>query len=449
MGMLNEITITGLQTMYKERKISVKEAVQEYINRINQYDKGENGLNSILEINPEALKIAETLDNRHDDKHPLLYGVPVLLKDNIDTADKLHTSAGSLVLADSIAIRDAPLVAKLREKGAVILGKTNMTEYANFMSESMKNGYSSRGGQVEHPYVRGKDVSGSSTGSAVAVTANLCTASVGTDTCNSILGPGLTHGIVGFRPSTGAISPKGIIPISFTLDTAGPFARTVADAALMIAGMTGKAVIKDSLDSVKGKRIGYNEWIDPSGEEEVLPKAEEIIRELEKAGAIIKRLTIPKTPHIFNVMLYEFKYAINAYLKTLPEDYPIKTLTDIIEFNKKDPVRCLKYGQDILEKAEQCSGQLKEAEYLAIKKDREENMVKIREQFRDVDICIMKSYSNILQYTALPGITIPCGLDAERLPVGIYMTARTDTELLMHAYSVERAVGNRVAPKSD
>lgn len=449
MGILNEITITGLQTMYKEGKLSVKEAVQEYINRINQYDKGEKGLNSVLEINPEALKIAEALDNRRDDKHPLLYGVPVLIKDNIDTADKLHTSAGSLALADSIAIKDAPLVAKLREKGAVILGKANMTEYANFMSESMQNGYSSRGGQVEHPYVRGKDVSGSSTGSAVAVTANLCTASIGTDTCNSILGPGLTHGIVGFRPSTGVISQKGIIPISFTLDTAGPFTRTVADATLMFSGITGKATIKDSLDSVRGKRIGFNEWIDPSGEEEVLPISEEMIKELEKAGAIIKRLTIPKTPHIYDLMLYEFKHGINAYLKTLPEDYPIKTLEDIIEFNKKDPVDCLKYGQNILEKAQQYSGKLKEAEYLAIKKDREESMIKIREQLRDIDVCVMKSYSNILQYTALPGITIPCGLDAEGLPVGIYMTAKTDTELLMHAYSVERTVGKRVEPKME
>jgi amidase len=443
----NEISITNLQDMLKNKTISVKELVQEYIGRIKEIDTGENGLNSVLEINPEALEIAEGLDRRGNESNQLLYGVPILLKDNIDTADQMHTSAGSLALASSIASSDAKLVKTLRSNGAVILGKTNMTEFANYTTQSMPNGYSSRGGQVKNPYNKEKDPSGSSSGSGVAVAANLCAASIGSDTSNSIIGPGIMNGVVGLRPTTRVISQQGIIPISFTLDTAGPFTRTVSDAAIMYSGLTNKAVIKNKSETLTGKVIGYNEWNMAELTKETINRTEEVVKELEKAGAVIKRLEIPKTMNIKDIMKYEFKYAINSYLKNLPESFPIRSLKDIIEFNNQQPEKAIKYGQTYLIDAEvNTSGSMDEALYRDILKDREESMIRIREQLKDIDLCIMLSYNNILQYTELPVITIPCGLFEDGMPFGIMMTAKSDTELLQHAYSIERAVGQRVEP---
>lgn len=443
---LSEITILGLQEMYRNKVISVSDVVREYRKRIQEIDKCENGLNSVLEINPDALEIAERLDRQGFDDR-LLYGVPILIKDNINTADRMHTSAGSLALADSVAAEDAYLIKMLRASGAVILGKTNMTEFANYMTEHMPNGYSSRGGQVRNPYGRKKDPSGSSTGSGVAVAANLCAASIGSDTCNSIVGPGIANGIVGFRPSTGAVSQNGIIPISFTLDTAGPFTRTVQDAAVMYAALTGKTVVRDNKDNIRGKVIGYNTW--RSGEqEEWLTWTENAVSELERAGAVIKRFELPETPYIMDVMKYEFKYAMNKYLEGLPSKYPIRFLKDIIEYNKKRPQEALRYGQVLLTDAqENTSGNLDEVIYVKILKDRKARMQRVREQMKDLDFCIMYSYNNILQYTALPAITIPYGLQGNGMPAVLQLTALSDEKLLENAYIVERTIGSRVKPK--
>ncbi|MHB8129849.1 MAG: amidase family protein [Mobilitalea sp.] len=445
---MNEITITGLQDMLRNKTISVKELVQEYISRIKQLDAGGNGLNSVIEVNPEALEIAEGLDRRGNENDLLLYGVPILIKDNIDTADQMHTSAGSLALAGSYASADAELVKILRSKGAIILGKTNMTEFANYTTQNMPNGYSSRGGQVKNPYNKEKDPSGSSSGSAVAVAANLCAASIGSDTCNSIVAPGLTNGVVGLRPTTGVISQKGIIPISFTLDTAGPFTRSVADAAVMYSGLTGNALIQATTEGLKGMTIGYNEWVNEDLPKEVNTKTEAAIKELERAGATIKRIVIPKTKNIMDLMKYEFKYALNQYLKTLPESYPIRSLKDVIEFNKQNPEKAIRYGQTYLLDAEDnTSGTMSEDVYKEILKDRVESMIKIREQIRDFDLCIMLSYNNILQYTALPVLTIPCGLYEDGMPFGMQLTASTDATLLGNSYAVEQAIGRRVEPQ--
>ncbi len=444
---LNEITILQLQELYQNKTLTVKDAVQSYIRRIEEIDRGEEGLNSVLEINPDALSIAEELDLTGYQKEKLLYGVPIIIKDNIDTADRMHTSAGALALADNIAASDAELVKRLRESGAVILGKANMTEFANYMTDHMPNGYSSRGGQVKNAYNREKDPSGSSSGSGVAVTANLCTASIGSDTCNSIVGPGIASGIVGFRPSTGAISQQGIIPISFTLDTAGPFTRTVEDAAILFAALTGQEVVRDKKESIKGKVIAYNTW-KPKDSEEWLEYTEEAVQRLEEAGAIIKRMEIPETPYIMDVMKYEFKYAMNRYLKGLPEGYPIKTLRDIIDYNNRNAEQALRYGQTLLVDAEEnASGDLKDAPYLNILKDRQDWMKKVREQLKGTDCCIMYSFSSILQYTELPAITIPYGLKEDGMPEVLQLTALTDQELLENAYIVERTIGKRIEPK--
>lgn len=442
-----EKTIKELQAMFYEKKLSVKELVQEYITRIQNIDQGPNGLHSVLEINPDALYIAEELDQKGNDQNNLLFGIPILVKDNIDTADRMHTSAGSLALADSYARCDAELIQNLRKAGAVLLGKTNMTELANYMTENMPAGYSSRGGKTISPYNKEKDPSGSSTGSAVAVTANLCSASIGTDTSNSIIAPALTNGVIGFRPSTGSVSQKGIIPISHTLDTAGPFARTVEDCAVLYAALTGYPVIRDHNNNLKGKVIGFNVWNMENMPKNIVTRIQNVMKELEGEGAVIRKVDISKTKHIRDIMKYEFKYDMNQYLSTLPEAYPIKTLSDIIEFNKRHPEKTLKYGQTYLVDAqENTSGRLDEDIYRSVLQDRRERMATIREQIKKFDFCIMLSYNNILQYTALPGITIPCGIQEDGMPFGIYMTAKTDMELIAYAYEVERVIGHRVPP---
>ncbi len=446
MNTISEITIEELQQQYRLKTVSVRKTVEEYISRIREVDQGEDGLNSVLEINPDALQIADRLDLEGRQENQLLYGVPILLKDNIDTADRMHTSAGALALADSYALEDAELVKRLREQGAVILGKTNMTEFANYMTEGMPNGYSSRGGQVRNPYNRREDPSGSSSGSGVAVAANLCVASIGSDTCNSIIGPGTANGIVGFRPSMGAVSQKGIIPISFTLDTAGPFTRTVRDAALMFAGLTGKALVQDIDEDIRGKVVGYNVWKSKDSEE-LLPYTEQAVAALEKAGAIIKRISIPEAPQIMEIMRYEFKSAMNSYLSRLPKEYPIRTLADIIEFNKIHSEQALRYGQSLLIDAQKnASGRLDEAEYLAVLRDRQVRLLEVREQLRSVDFCLMYSYNSILMYTGFPAITIPYGWKANGMPAVLQMTAISDEKLLQHAYTVERLLGKRVKP---
>ncbi|NLK28866.1 MAG: amidase, partial [Clostridiales bacterium] len=442
---LKEITIRNLQKLYYDKKIRVREVVEFYLDRFHTLDQGKGGLNSVLEINPDAMEIAKDLDNRGYDQDQILYGVPVLLKDNIATADRMHTSAGSVALGDSIAIDDADVVKALRKQGALILGKTNMTEFANFMTKNMPAGYSSRGGKVLHPYNREKDPSGSSTGSAVAVAANLCMTSIGTDTSNSIVAPGLAHGIVGLRPSIGSISQRGIIPISFTLDTAGPFTRTVEDTAIMYAGLTDTPIVQGTFD-LAGKTIAYNIWNMEKQAKETVAKTEVVLKELEKAGARIKRVHIEKTPHIMNLMKYEFKYGINQYLNTFTSNYPIKTLSDIIEYNRKHEKEALKYGQTYLIDAEETSGNMDEKAYLAVLQDREERKKKIREQLEGTDCCIMLSFNNILMYTGLPEITIPCGLDSENMPFGIAVTALTNEKLISMAYGIERIVGQRVEP---
>lgn len=235
--------IDQLQEAFKAGKLTVKELVLLYLNRIAKFDCGDNGLKAVLEINPDALFLAEALDRKlaRGEQTGALFGIPVLIKDNINTSDRMHTRAGSFALKDNYAPADAAIVKKLREADAVLLGKANMTEFANFMTDGeMPDGYSACGGQVINPYVREKTPGGSSSGSAVAVAAGFCTAAIGTETCGSIVSPSGQNGIVGIKPTLGLVGRSGIIPISSTLDTAGPMARTVRDAAIVLDVISGE-----------------------------------------------------------------------------------------------------------------------------------------------------------------------------------------------------------------
>jgi amidase len=447
MKYLNESTILELAIMLRNKEISAKELVQHYIDRINLLDKGEQGLNSVAEINPDAFTIAEDLDRRGFRGLGLLAGIPILIKDNINTADRMHTTAGSYALSEAYAAYDADIVKLLRAKGAIILGKTNMTEFANYMTQGMPSGYSSKGGQVKSPYKQTENPSGSSSGSAAAVSANLCTAAIGTDTCNSILAPGLKNGLVGFRPSMGSISSRGIIPISFTLDTAGPMTRTVTDAAIFFSELTNNQLKLSNVMDLNGVTVGINEWGKADLTEEEVQKTEIIITELEYAGANIKRCQLAGTENIGLLMKYEFKYGMNRYLTELPEEFPLRTLKDIIDFNEKHKEITLRYGQSYLIDAEEnTAGNLTERAYQDILADRAAACREIRSQLMNIDVCIMLVGNNIHHYTGLPSITVPCGLYENGMPFGIMLTAKTDAQLLEYANAIEMIVGQRVDP---
>lgn len=443
-----EISILQIQNMLKNRQISVIELTQEYLKRIKLYDQGTDKLNSVLEINPDALNIAKGLDEHQTKYTSPLYGIPILLKDNINTADKMHTSAGSLALANSTPSSDAKIVKTLRQRGALILGKTNMTEFANHMTKGMKAGYSSRGGIVLSPYNKDISPSGSSTGSAVAVSSNFCTVSIGTDTSGSIVEPSITNGIVGFRPSIGTLSQQGIIPISFTMDTAGPMTRTVMDSIILFTGLTdAQMIIGES--TIKGMLIGLDQSSLNNMTEEEMKKADIIIRTLEKSGADIKRIQLPQIPTkcLKDIQLYEFKYSINEYLATLPKEFEIRSLKDIIKFNALNPETTLRYGQALLLKAEEnTKGDLSEENYKQLLIERKKVKNEIVRLLDNLDICIFFKKNLLFQYIGLPIITIPHGLYNNGMPYGIHLSGLKDKGLLKCANIIEKAVGYRVIP---
>ncbi len=445
---IDELTILQIQDMYHKKKISIRELVAAYLDRISLYDQGTGKLNSVLEVNPEALEIAEDLERDKSKFNSRLYGVPVLLKDNFDTADRMHTSAGSLALADSYAAKDADIVKKLRQKGVVIIGKTNMTEFSNSMSNGMKAGYSSRGGQVKSPYQKNADPSGSSTGSAVAVSANFCAASFGTDTSGSIISPSIKNGIVGFCPSNGTLSTKGIIPVSFTLDTPGPMARTVMDATIIYSELTDKDISEDDLN-LADMTIGVNQTNinHLSTEEHVLLHT--ILKILEQSGTKLRSMTLPDIPKdkLVKIQRYEFKYSINKYLSNLPDRYPIHSLKDLIEFNNSNSDRALKYGQSIfLEVEEGTKGDLSELTYTQLLHDREIVKNEVLDTIKDYDVCIMCQDDYVMQYIGLPMITLPCGTYKDGMPYGLCLCSDQDDKLLKIAHQLESPVGHRVMP---
>lgn len=445
---IDELTILQIQEMYNKKKLSIRELVAAYLDRISLYDQGTDKPNSVLEVNPDALVIAADLERDKSTFKSRLYGVPVLLKDNFDTADRMHTSAGSLALADSYAAQDADIVKILRKKGAVIIGKTNMTEFSNSMSNGMKAGYSSRGGQVKSPYQKNADPSGSSTGSAVAVSANFCAASFGTDTSGSIISPAIKNGIVGFCPSNGTLSTKGIIPVSFTLDTAGPMTRTVLDATILYSELIDAYISEDDLN-MADIAIGVNQTniIHLNAEEHGMLNS--ILKKLEQSGMKLTSLNLPDIPkeNLVKIQRYEFKYSINKYLSNLPRKYPIHSLKDLIEFNNSNSNRTLKYGQSIfLEVEEDTKGDLSEPIYKQLLRDREKVKNEVLETIKNYDVCIMSQNDYVMQYIGLPIITLPCGTYKDGMPYGLCLCSDQNNKLLKIAHVLERLVGHRVIP---
>jgi amidase len=465
-----EKNILEIQDALNNGIITSRELVLIYMNRIANIDNGTPKYNSVLEVNPDALNIASVLDKeRREGKiRGLMHGIPVLLKDNINTFDKMHTTAGSLALKDNFANYDATITKSLREKGAIILGKANLTEFANFMTYNMRNGYSSLGKEVLCPYNLDEDPSGSSAGSAVSVTLNLTPVSIGTETGGSIMSPSTKNGVVGIKPTLGFVSRTGIVPISSTLDTAGPIAKNVTDAAILLSAIRGN----DSSDIItlekEDKFIDYSKYLDKDGligarigidttNLDKLSKAKQDafnnnLKVMEKAGAvIIDNLNIKQTEFIFNVMKYEFKRNINTYLSTLGTNTKIKTLKEIIAFNRDNHLSCLKFGQLLLEECEyNTSGKMNEPEYFEGIEEREKAIKSIDKIFKDskLDMIYFASYTSLGPHCGYPTMTIPSGIDTDNIPIGTYFLAPKYKEenLIKIGYALEQIINKRINP---
>ncbi|MCL2420404.1 MAG: amidase family protein [Defluviitaleaceae bacterium] len=406
---LENATIASVQAAVSRGELSYRKLAMMYLERIAQIDSCKGGFNSVLEVNPDALPLAEAMDNerRQGKIRGPLHGIPILLKDNIDTADKMQTTAGALALAGHFAKKDAKIVKHLRKAGCVILGKANMTEFANYMTEDMPNGYSSRGGQVISTISPETDASGSSTGSAVAVAANLCVVSVGTETCGSIISPAMVQEIVGIKPTAGLVNGKGIIPISATLDTAGPMARTVEDCVLLLEGLTGRSYSQYlQAEGLKGLRVGVYNKEEPRTE---------ILAALTQSGAVIVKdipAISPQEPWRdfgHHISKHEFKRCMDHYLSS--GSGPIKTLQDIVDFNEAHKDAALKHGQTVLlECLNESSGKLTEPEYIQALTLREEARHSLNKIFEDYGVDVLlcpDEETGIAPLTGFPAGTIP------------------------------------------
>ncbi len=471
-------SIGDIHRSYAQGETTVRAVVLSYLSRIAAIDSCEGGLRSVLEINPDALFLADELDERLEKGEAMgpLFGIPILLKDNINTADRLHTSAGSVALADHHAPYDARIVAALRGAGAVILGKANMTEFANYMTrEDMPSGYSSRGGQVVNPYNREKTPSGSSSGSAVAVAAGLCAASVGTETAGSILSPAGQNGIVGIKPTMGLVGRSGIVPISSTHDTAGPMARTVWDASVLLGVLAGY----DKRDPATWARAAdapedYTQFLDAKGlhgmriginrsqmlDDFVLSQEQKagfdrLLATLAKSGAtLVDRVDIDSNFAIGKIMRSEFKACMNYYLSTLGKSAGVKTLEDIVRYNQQHAAAALKYGQTILIDAQNnTSGNMTEPEYIEALAEREKAIAELNRLFDEhrIDVMLCETFTNIAPFTGFPSMTIPIGQREDKLPMDSYWIARRFDEktLLRAAYAAEQALCVSLRPELD
>ncbi len=492
---LEEATISDLQTAMASGLLTSQRLTEMYIERIHALDQNGPTLKSVIEINPDALAIAQALDEERQEKGPRgpLHGIPLLLKDNIATLDKMQTTAGSLALVGSRPPRDAFVAQKLREAGAVLLGKANLSEWANFRSTTSSSGWSGRGGQTRNPYVLDRTPCGSSSGSAVAVAANLAAASLGSETDGSIICPATSNGIVGIKPTLGLASRAGVIPISHSQDTTGPFGRTVTDAAILLGAITGidtnDAITQESngktytdytqfLDAngLKGARIGvarqtyfgYNSKADAIAEAAI-----EIMRTL--GAEIIDPANIPTSQVMasseseMTVLLYEFKADLNAYLAELTET-PVRSVADIIAFNTAHAEEELLYfGQELLLKA-QATTSLEDDNYLSAlaenhRLSRQEGIDVVMNEYH-LDALVMPSggpswcidlitgdhsIGGSEQAAALAGyplVSVPAG-DTFELPVGITFMGRAYSEptLIKLAYAFEQATKARCVPK--
>jgi amidase len=490
---LEEMTIAQLQDAMASGRYTSRRLVELYSERIEAIDRKGPALRAIIEMNPDALTIADRLDGERKAgkvRGPL-HGIPIVIKDNIDTGDRMLTTAGSLALDGAPAPKDAFVVERLRAAGAVILAKTNLSEWANFRSTKSTSGWSARGGQTRNPYVLDRNPCGSSSGSGVAPAANLAAAAVGTETDGSIVCPASASGIVGIKPTVGLVSRSGIIPISATQDTAGPMARTVADAAVLLSAMTGVDAADpatarskgrgsdyvEALDAgaLKGARIGVprKEYFGYSSRADAL--IEDAITVLKAQGAtIVDPADIPTAGQIddceFEVLLFEFKAGLNAYLASRGATSKVRSLAELIAFNTREREREMPhFGQEILEMAEK-KGPLTSAAYRGAlarcrARSRTQGIDAVMTRLKldaliaptgspawPIDLVngdhFLGASSSAAAVAGYPNITVPAG-HVEGLPVGISLFGRawSEAKLIGYAYAYEQAVRHRAPPR--
>jgi amidase len=488
----DEATITDLQSRMQSGQISAHSLAQAYLARIDEIDKRGLSLNSVIEVNPDALSIADGLDQERKQKGPRgpMHGIPVLIKDNIETADRMQTTAGSLALAGSRPAQDSAVARKLRAAGAVILGKTNLSEWANIRSSHSTSGWSARGGLTKNPFALDRNPCGSSSGSGAAVSSNLCTAAVGTETDGSIVCPSSANGIVGIKPTLGLISRSGIVPIAHSQDTAGPMARTVRDAAVLLSALAGadpkdnataesaKKAQKDytqffDLNGLRGARIGvarkyfgFNDAVDGL--------MNHCIDAMKSAGAVIVDPADLESHGKFDetellVLLYELKADLKTYLDSRA-DAQVHSLADVIAFNDKNREKEMPYfGQDLFLKAQE-KGPLTDPAYVAALAanhsfSREHGIDGVMDKFH-LDAIVAPTgapawltdlangdhsvggSSNAAAVAGYPNINVPAGF-VFGLPVGISFFGKAWSEpvLLKIAYGFEQLVKARKPPQ--
>ena len=491
---LEELTIDDLQSRMRSASETSESLTRQYLDRIDAIDQRGPAINAVIELNPDALSIASQLDaeRKAGKVRGALHGIPVLIKDNIDTADKMHTTAGSLALADNVAARDSFVAERLRGAGAVILGKTNLSEWANFRSTHSTSGWSGRGGQTRNPYALDRTPSGSSSGSGSAVAASYCVVAIGTETDGSVTSPAAAAALVGIKPTVGLIGRSGIIPIAHSQDTAGPMARTVRDAAILLGALTGIDPRDPATRASAGHALAdYTTALDKNGlhgarigvarkrytgyhveTDRLLTSALDLMKQ---HGATIvdpaNITTAGKTDDSeFDLLLYEFKADLNAYLAKLAPSVAVHSLADVIAFNDKNAGRELRYfGQEIMEQAQK-KGPLSEKTYRdALAKNRrlmgaEGIDATIRKYKLDALVAPTQgpaslidlvngdpggggSFTSPAAVAGYPHVTVPMGF-VRGLPVGLSFVGRAWSEatLLKLAYAFEQASPSRRRP---
>jgi len=491
---LEEMTISQLQEGMKAGTYTARQLVEKYLARIAALDQEGPALHAMLDTNPDALSIADTLDAERKEKGPRgpLHGIPILIKDNIATADQMETTAGSQALVGGKPPRDAFVVARLRAAGAILLGKTNLSEWANFRSTHSSSGWSGRGGQCRNPYALDRTPSGSSSGSGAGTAANFAAAALGSETDGSIVSPSAANSLVGIKPTLGLVSRAGIIPIAHSQDTAGPMARCVADAAILLGALTGVDDRDPASRESRGKALtDYTKFLDPQGLKGARigvarkklfgysPATDRVIEAalqvLKQQGAVLVDPANIETVGQFDdseilVLLYEFKADLNQYLAGLGPEAPIHSLKDAIDWNEKNRDREMPYfGQELLLQAEQ-KGPLTSAEYVkALAKDHELSRAK------GIDATLAKhkldaivaptqgppwlidlvngdsgggSSSTPAAVAGYPSITVPAGY-ASGLPIGLSWIgpAWSEGKLIQYAYAFEQATKARRPPR--
>jgi amidase len=485
------MTVAQLQDAMTRGRVTSHQLVEQYLRRIDAIDRSGPTLRSMIEWNPDAMAIADAMDaeRKAGRVRGPLHGIPIVIKDNIDTADKMMTTAGSLALEGSIAAKDAFVVSRLRASGVVIIGKTNLSEWANFRSTKSTSGWSGRGGQVRNPYVLDRNPCGSSSGTGAAIAANLATVGVGTETDGSVVCPSAANGLVGLKPTVGLVSRSGIIPISATQDTAGPMARTVADAATLLAAMVG--LDKQDPATLGARGAAYVKALNPGALKNARigiarkryfgysPKTDALMDEAiavmrSKGAVIVDPADIPTAAQMddceFEVLLYEFKDGLNAYFKSLGAGAKVASLEDLIAFNKRESDREMPFfGQEILEMAQK-KGPLTSPAYR-----KAHTTCRVRARAAGIDAVMTKyrldaivaptgspawpidlvngdhflgSSSSPAAIAGYPSITVPAGF-VQELPVGIsfFGTAWTEAKLIGLAYAYEQATKHRRPPR--